>query len=313
VYKMPLVDSKVMLKYAQENGFAVGAFNANNMEVAQAIVSAAEEEQAPVIVQISEGAIQYAGAHCMYSIVKSLADKTDIPVVCHLDHGVNYETIIKCLRIGFTSLMFDGSTLPFEENVRITRELAKIAHSVGIPLEGEIGKIPDADKGPLSQDEIKKYLTSPEEAKEFFERTGVDSLAVAVGSAHRVKVQSVSLDIERIARIRECVNVPLVLHGASGVLDDSIEKAVKAGIAKINFATELNKAYTNALKEKLGKEPELVDVRKYGEYGREKVKETVREKMRLLGSSGKAREVMSEILKCQYAVYGDLTDGTIIE
>lgn len=310
---MPLADSKAMLIYAQKNGFAIGAFNANNMEVAQAIVYAAEEEKAPVIVQISEGAIKYAGEHCMFSIVKSLAERATVPVVCHLDHGVNYGTVIKCLRAGFTSLMFDGSSLPFEENINITKEIAKIAHSVGIPLEAEIGKVPDAAKGPLSPEDIKKYLTTPEEALEFFESTGVDSLAVAVGSAHRMKVQSAKLDIERIARIREKVNAPLVLHGASGVLDDSIEKAIKAGIAKINFATELNKAYTQALKQKFTQEPELVDVRKYGEFGREKVKEVVRDKIRLLGSSGKAKEIMKEIVGSKYNISRETTDREIVE
>jgi len=310
---MPLADSKAMLIYAQKNRFAIGAFNANNMEVAQAIVSAAEEEKSPVIIQISEGAVKYAGAHCMFSIVKSLAERATVPIVCHLDHGVNYNTVIKCLRAGFTSLMFDGSSLPFRENINITKEIAKIAHSVGIPLEGEIGKVPDAAKGPLSQEDIKKYLTTPEEAKQFFESTGVDSLAVAVGSAHRMKVQSAKLDIERIARIREMVNAPLVLHGASGVLDDSIEKAIKAGIAKINFATELNKAYTEALKQIFSDKPELIDVRKYGEFGREKVKEVVKEKMRLLGSSGKAKEIMKEIVKREYVINGDSTKREIIE
>jgi ketose-bisphosphate aldolase len=292
---MPLVDSKAMLIYAQKNGFAVGAFNANNMETAQAIVQAAEEEKAPVIVQISEGAIKYAGVHCMFSIVKSLAERVWVPIVCHLDHGVNYDTVVRSLRAGFTSLMYDGSTLAFSENVEITISLAKMAHASGIPLEGEIGKVPDAAKGPLSVEDIKKYLTTPEEASVFFESTGVDSLAVAVGSAHRMKVQSVSLDIERIARIREKVNAPLVLHGASGVLDDSIREAIKAGIAKINYATELNKAYTMAIKQCLTKEQQLVDVRKYGEIGRERVKEVVRNKIRLLGSSNKAEEIMKEI------------------
>lgn len=310
---MPLVNSKVMLIYAQKNEFAIGAFNANNMEIAQAIVEAAEEEKAPVIIQISEGAIKYAGEHCMFSIVKSLADRTSIPVVCHLDHGVNYSTVVRCLRAGFTSLMFDGSTLDFKENVKITKNLAKMAHAAGISLEAEIGRVPDAAKGPVLPEEIEAYLTTPEEAKEFFESTGVDSLAVAVGSAHRMKVQSAKLDIERIARIRETVNAPLVLHGASGVLDDSIEKAVKAGIAKINFATELNKAYTLALKQKLSKEPELVDVRKYGELGREKVKEVVRKKISLLGSSGKAKEVMEEIIKGKCLISKDSSEREIVE
>jgi len=310
---MPLTDSKAMLIYAQKNGFAVGAFNANNMEVAQAIVSAAEEEQAPVIVQISEGAVKYAGEQCMFSIVKSLADRATVPVVCHLDHGVNYDTVIRCLRAGYTSLMFDGSSLPEEENINITKELVKIAHSAGIPFEGEVGKIPDAAKGPLSPEELKKYLTTPEEALEFYESTGVDSLAVAVGSAHRMKVQAASLDIERIAKIREVVNAPLVLHGASGVLNDSIKEAIKAGIAKINFATELNKAYTKGIKEKLTQDPQLVDTRKYGEFGREKVKEVVKEKIRLLGSSGKAKEIMDIIVKGEYVINKKFVEREIVE
>nr|WP_222927570.1 class II fructose-bisphosphate aldolase [Biomaibacter acetigenes] len=202
---MPLVDSKAMLIYAMEHEFAVGAFNANNMEIAQAIVEAAEEEKAPVIVQISQGAIEYAGENCLFAIVKVLADKAKVPVVCHLDHGVDFHTVIRALRAGFTSLMFDGSSLPLEENVRVTKSLVEIAHAAAIPLEAEIGKVPDAAKGALSPEEIKKYLTTPEEALDFFERTGVDSLAVSVGSAHRMKVQSAELDIERIARIREKV------------------------------------------------------------------------------------------------------------
>ncbi|MDK2878026.1 MAG: fructose-bisphosphate aldolase, class [Thermoanaerobacteraceae bacterium] len=297
---MPLVDSKAMLIYAMENKFAVGAFNANNMEVAQAIIEAAEEERAPVIVQISQGAIKYAGENCLFAIVKSFAEKAEVPVVCHLDHGVDIATVIKALRAGFTSLMFDGSSMPFEENIKITKSLVEIAHAAGVPMEAEIGKVPDAAKGPLSHEEIKKYMTTPEEGKEFFEKTGVDSLAIAVGSAHRMKVQSASLDIERIMNIHEKVKAPLVLHGASGVLDDSIIKAIKAGITKINFATELNKAYTEAVKKKLSEDPELVDVRKYGEAARENVKKVVKEKIRLLGSNNKAEDVLSYISGKKY-------------
>lgn len=292
---MPLVDSKAMLIYAMEHEFAVGAFNANNMEIAQAIVEAAEEEKAPVIVQISQGAIEYAGENCLFAIVKVLADKAKVPVVCHLDHGVDFHTVIRALRAGFTSLMFDGSSLPFEENVKITKNLVEIAHAAGVPLEAEIGKVPDAAKGPLSPEEIKKYLTTPEEAQDFFERTGVDSLAVSVGSAHRMKVQSAELDIERIAQIREKVKAPLVLHGASGVKDDSVVKAIRAGIAKINFATELNKAFTTGIKQKLSEDPGLVDARKYGAFGRENVKKVVKEKIRLLDSANKAEEVLKFI------------------
>jgi len=292
---MPLVSSKTMLNYAMEKGFAVGAFNANNMEIAQAIIEAAEEENAPVIVQISQGAIEYAGADCLFAIVKSLAEKSNVPVVCHLDHGLDFSTIVKALKIGFTSLMFDGSFLPFEENVRITRELVKIAHAGGVPLEAEIGKIPDAAKGPLSPEEVRKYLTTPEEAEEFFTQTKVDFLAVSVGSAHRMKVQAARLDIERIAKIRERIKIPLVLHGASGVTDESLIEAIKAGICKINFATELNKAFTIAIKQKLQSDPEVIDVRKYGRVARESVKRVVKEKIQLLNSSNKAPEILKVI------------------
>lgn len=289
---MPLVDSKGMLIFALDNRFAVGAFNAYNLEMAQAIVEAAEEEKAPVIVQISQGALEYAPEQCYAGLVRTLAEAASVPVVCHLDHGVSFEVVIRCLRAGFTSLMFDGSALSMEENIRVTRELVRIAHAVGIPLEGEIGKIPDAAKGPLSPEEMRQFMTTPEEAVQFVEGTGVDALAVAVGSAHRMRVQSAVLDIERIARIREKVGIPLVLHGASGVRDSSVKEAIQAGIAKINFATELNKAFTSALREKLAQDPEVVDVRKYGAPARERVKTVVKEKIRILGAAGKAGEVL---------------------
>lgn len=285
---MPLVTSKELLEEAFRTGFAVGAFNANNMEMVQAIVEAAEEERAPVIVQISQGAIEYAGAEFMAAIVRVAAERASVPVVCHLDHGLDLDINIRCLKAGFTSLMIDGSALSFEENARLTREVVKLGHAVGIPVEGEIGKVPDAEKGPLSPEELKDFLTTPEEAVRFVEATGVDFLAVSVGSAHRMKVQSANLDIERILAIRQAVNIPLVLHGASGVTDESVRAAVGAGIAKINFATELNKAFTRNLRQKLAADPEVVDVRKYTRPAREAVKEVVRQKIRLVGADGKA-------------------------
>ncbi|WP_434631815.1 class II fructose-bisphosphate aldolase [Thermoanaerobacterium thermosaccharolyticum] len=292
---MPLVDSKALLIHALKNKYAVGAFNANNMEVAQAIIEAAEIEKSPVIVQISQGAIKYAGIKCISSIVKTLAKESSVPVVCHLDHGVDYSVVVKALKAGFTSLMFDGSSLSFEENVKITKELARMAHAAGIPLEAEIGRVPDSEKGPLTLEEMKKYYTTPEEAKEFFEKTNVDSLAVSVGSAHRMKVQSAELDIDRIYEISSMVNAPLVLHGASGVKDEHVVRAIKAGITKVNFATELNKAFTNSLKEYFSQHPEIVDVRKYGESARKNVVNTVREKIQLLNSNNRADDVLKYI------------------
>ncbi|CEP68259.1 Ketose-bisphosphate aldolase, class-II [Moorella glycerini] len=292
---MPLVDSKGMLVFALNNRFAVGAFNAYNLEMAQGIVEAAEEEDAPVIVQISQGALEYASEQCYAGFVRALAEAASVPVACHLDHGVTFEVVIRCLRAGFTSLMFDGSALPLEENIRVTRELVRIAHAAGVPLEGEIGKIPDAAKGPLTPEERRKFLTTPEEAVQFVEGTGVDALAVAVGSAHRMRVQAADLDIERIALLREKVGLPLVLHGASGVRDASLKEAILAGIAKVNFATELNKAFTSGLREKLAQDPDVVDVRKYGVLARDRVKEVVKEKINILGAARRGREVLSFI------------------
>ncbi len=298
--KLPLVSSKALLIHALKNHYAVGAFNANNMEVAQAIVMAAEAEKAPVIIQMSQGAIKYAGMNGIFSIVGSLAKRSSVPVVCHLDHGVDYDVVVGALRTGFTSLMFDGSPLSFEENIEITKQLVKMCHAVGIPLEAEIGKVPDSEKSHLSQEEMKKYYTTPKEAEEFFEKTKVDSLAVSVGSAHKMKIQSAVLDIDRIYEINEVVEAPLVLHGASGVKAEYVVKAIKAGITKVNFATELNKALTGSLRESLSKNPDLVDVRKYGDEARKNVVRTVREKIQLLGSSNRAEETLRFISENEY-------------
>ncbi|HHY36608.1 MAG TPA: class II fructose-bisphosphate aldolase [Firmicutes bacterium] len=285
---MPLVTSKGLLEKALQEGYAIGAFNANNMEMVQAIVETAEEERSPVIVQISQGAIKYGGADYFAAIVKVAAEKATVPVVLHLDHGMDLATNLLCLREGFSSLMIDGSKLSFEENIALTRQVVEIAHMVGVPVEGEIGTVPTTKGEAIPYEELRQYFTKPEEALEFYEKTGVDSLAVSVGSAHKMKVREAILDIERIAAIREAVQIPLVLHGASGVKDDQIPLAIKAGIAKINVATELGKAFTTELQKYFAKDPGQVDLRKYTTPARAAVKEAVREKIRLFGSQGKA-------------------------
>lgn len=285
---MPLVTSKGLLEKALQEGYAIGAFNANNMEMVQAIVETAEEERSPVIVQISQGAINYGGADYFAALVKLAAEKATVPVVLHLDHGMDLAVNVRCLREGFSSLMFDGSKLPFAENIAITRQVVEIAHKVGVPVEGEIGKVPTTKGEAIPYEELRQFFTKPEEAVEFFQKTGVDSLAVSVGSAHKMKVREAILDIERIAAIREAVQIPLVLHGASGVKDDQIPLAIKAGIAKINVATELGKAFTAELQKAFAADPGQVDLRKYTAPARAAVKEAVREKIRLFGSQGKA-------------------------
>lgn len=283
---MPLVTSKEILLAALENHFAVGAFNANNMEQVQAIVEAAEEERAPVILQVSQGAIRYAGLEFAASMVKTAASLVTVPVVLHLDHGYDFEQNVLCLRAGFTSLMYDGSKKPFEENVAITKKVVEIAHIAGIPVEAELGRVAQStDK--LSYEEICALMTDPYQAKEFIELTGADSLAVACGSVHAMKVQEAELDIERLKAIHEQIpHTPLVLHGSSGVKTESFLEAIQHGICKINVATYLNQAFTRGLREAVAKYPDEVDPRKFLALSREYVKEAVREKIRLFGSAG---------------------------
>jgi len=284
---MPLVTSKEMLQAALEGHFAVGAFNANNMEQVQAIVDAAVEERAPVILQVSQGAIRYAGLEFAAALVKTAAAEADVPVVLHLDHGTDFEQNIRCLRVGFTSLMFDGSKKPYEENVATTSRVAHIAHVCGIPVEAELGRVLQAADG-VTEDEVRAAMTDPTQAREFVERTGCDSLAAACGSVHAMRAAEAELDIERIKAIHAAISdIPLVLHGSSGVKEESEVEAIKHGISKINVATMLNQAFTRALREALTALPaEESDPRKILVESRNAVKEVVRHKMRLFGSSG---------------------------
>ncbi len=283
---MPLVTSQEILRRALAEHFAVGAFNANNMEQVQAIIEVAQEERAPVILQVSQGAIRYAGLAFAAGMVKIAASMVDVPVVLHLDHGTDFKQNVLCLREGFTSLMFDGSKLPFEENVAITSRVCEIAHIAGIPVEAELGKVLQATDG-VSAEEVEAAMTDPDQALEFIQRTGADSLAVAVGSVHGMTGREAMLDVDRIERIRRKVDVPLVLHGSSGVQHDSVVAAIEHGICKVNVATYLNQAFVEALKESLAVRPSEIDPRKHLVPAREAVKERVREKIRLFRSSGR--------------------------
>jgi len=283
---MPLVTSKEILERALAERFAVGAFNANNMEMVQAIVETAQEERAPVILQVSQGAIRYAGLEYAAGLVKIAASLADVPVVLHLDHGTDFDQNVRCLRAGFTSLMFDGSKLPYEENVAITRRVCEIAHIAGIPVEAELGRVLQAKDG-VTPEEVEAAMTDPDQAREFIERTGADSLAVAVGSVHAMESREATLDIARIEAIRQKVGVPLVLHGSSGVKHESIVEAIEHGICKINVATYLNQAFVEGMRAGFEKHPHEVDPRKYLGLARENVKEAVREKIRLFKSSGR--------------------------
>ena len=283
---MPLVTSQALFEKAMKDRFAVGAFNANNMEQIQAIVETAQEERAPVILQVSQGAIRYCGLSMAAGMVKIAASLVDVPVVLHLDHGTDFEQNVRCLREGFTSLMFDGSKLSFDDNVTVTSQVTTIAHACGIPVEAELGKVLQA-KDKVTAEQVKAAMTDPDEAKKFLDLTKADSLAVAVGSVHAMQAQAAELDLQRIADIRDTTGAPLVLHGSSGVTDASLVGAIENGVVKINVATFLNQGFVAGIKQGVEEDPDNVDPRKWLTIGRDLVKERVREKIRLFKSNGR--------------------------
>lgn len=283
---MSLVTSKALLERAYKDHYAVGAFNANNMEQVQAVIEAAEEERAPVILQVSQGAIRYCGLAFAAGLVKIGAAEATVPVVLHLDHGTDFEQNVRCLQAGFTSLMFDGSKLPFDQNVAVTKRIVEIAHPCAIPVEAELGKVLQSKDG-VTQADVQAAMTDPLEARRFVELTGCDTLAVAVGSVHAMRAKQAALDVDRVEAIRRQIPIPLVLHGSSGVTEASIVAAIQHGVAKVNVATYLNEGFVEGLRAGLAKYPDDVDPRKALQMGRDAVKERVRQQIRLFGSNGR--------------------------
>lgn len=281
---MPLVTSKELLLDARKHGYAIGAFNVENMEMVQAVVAAAEELRAPVILQTTPGTLKYAPPELFYANVAAAAKAATVPVVMHLDHGNSFDLALRAFRAGYTSIMIDGSQKPFEENIALTKAVTDACHAGGVSVEAELGKVGGKEDDLVSA----AAYTDPEEAAEFAARTGVDSLAVAIGTAHGVYKGVPQLDLERISRIRELVSVPLVLHGSSGVPEDTVRECIRRGMCKVNYATDLRIAFTQGVKEYLQAHPEAFDPKKYNAVGREKVKAYVMSKILVCGSNGKA-------------------------
>lgn len=282
---MALVPMTELLAKAEAGAYAVGAFNANNMEIVQAIAMAAEKEQAPVIMQASQGAIKYAGLDYIIGLVKIAAESTRVPIALHLDHGTSFDQVVRCIRGGFSSVMFDGSQLPLEENIRITKKVLDIARPVGVSVEAELGKI----GGTEDDISVKESLfTDPREAEVFVKETGVDALAIAIGTAHGQYKGEPKLDFERLVEIRKLVSIPIVLHGSSGVPDAAITKAISLGIRKVNIDTNIREAFVARVRQEIDKNPAEIDPRKFLGPGRDAAVELIREKIRLFGSSGKA-------------------------
>ncbi|WP_455436150.1 tagatose-bisphosphate aldolase subunit GatY [Hungatella hathewayi] len=283
---MPLVTTKKMLLDAQAGHYAVGAFNVENMEMVMAVIEAAEELNAPVIMQTTPSTVKYAGLDFYLANVKAAAERAKVPVAMHLDHGSSYNLAMQALRTGYTSIMIDGSHESFEDNIAVSKAVAEACAPSDIPVEAELGKV-GGKEDDLDGGDGDGY-TDPEQAREFVERTGVTSLAVAIGTAHGLYTGEPKLDQERLSEIRKAVSVPLVLHGASGVPDEAVREAIRRGICKVNYATELRIAYSDGVKEVLDANPDTIDPKKYGEAGKKRVKSFVMEKMRNCGCDGKA-------------------------
>ncbi len=302
---MPLVTLSYLLKKAQKGKYAVPMFNINNMEILQGIVNAAQKEKAPIIIGVTESAIKYAGL----DYIKAMVDvaKKDITCALHLDHGKNIKIIKECIDKGFTSIMIDASFYDFNKNVRITKEVVKMCHKKGISVEAELGQLKGIEDNVVAK---KNIYTTPEKAAEFVNKTDIDALAVAIGTSHgayKFKAKP-KLDFRRLKKIRELVDIPLVLHGASGipqeivkqanaygakikgakgVPDKDIKKAIKLGICKINIDTDLRLAFTAGMRQVLCKNPENIDPRKILGAGRDQIEKIAKEKIRLFGCNKK--------------------------
>ncbi|HJJ10232.1 MAG TPA: class II fructose-1,6-bisphosphate aldolase [Clostridiaceae bacterium] len=309
---MPLVTTKDMFEKSMKEHFAIGAFNVNNMEIIQGIVDAAAEQNSPVILQASSSAIKYARVPYLKKMIEAALEEHDIPVVLHLDHGPDFETCKMCIDNGFTSVMIDGSKYDFEENVALTKKVVDYAHSHGVVVEAELGKLAGIEDD-VNVSASDAMYTDPKQAKEFVERTGCDSLAIAIGTSHgayKFKGEA-KLRFDILAKVKELIpNTPIVLHGAStvipefveqcnkyggnipgakGVPDEMLHEASLSGVSKINVDTDLRLAMTGAIREVFTEDPSVFDPRKYLGVARTQIKDIVEHKIRdVFGSSNKA-------------------------
>lgn len=284
---MPLVNSLALIQNAKAQKKAIAAFNIHNLETIQAVAQGAAEMRAPVIIQTTPGTLSHAGIEYIGVIVKKAAELYDIPIALHMDHCPSYDTIVSCIRNHYTSVMIDGAHLPYSENVKLVSDVVRMAHAVGVQVEGEIGRISGVEDD-LFVNHEEAALTVPEEARQFVADTGIDTLAIAIGTAHGMYKGEPKLDFERLSAIYDLVDVPLVLHGASGVPDASVKEAIRRGIAKINIATELKNPMADAIKKAFSDNPEENDPRKYMGAAKDAVKQMVKQKIRLAGCAGLA-------------------------
>lgn len=283
---MSLVTADVILKHAMEGGYAVPAFNANCFEMIPALIDAAISEKSPLIVQIGKKYLSYTAPDQIAALALHLARRAPVPVAVHLDHGADLAMAQACLESGFSSVMYDGSSLPDDENIRNTKSVVEAASKYGVPVEGEIGQVLLFED--VTGHSERDFLTEPAQAVRFAKETGVSSIAVAVGNIHHMKKKQANLDFARIEELRRCIDIPLVIHGCSGVSDDDLRTAVKLGINKVNVATEYNLAFTDMLRSYTTANPDAGFPMDALTAAMEKVTEIARGRIHVLGADGKA-------------------------
>ncbi|CAH0118308.1 putative fructose-bisphosphate aldolase [Paenibacillus sp. CECT 9249] len=284
-----LISSTSMLETARANGYGITAFNVHTLEMLQAVVEAAEEAQAPLILQTTVGTVKHLGPEYIVAAASVAAKTSSVPIALHLDHCTDYDLIVRCIRAGYTSVMIDASMHPFEENVRRTAEVVQVAKAAGVNVEAELGKVGGVEDDIVVEEEDAR-LADPKECVVFVERTGVPTFAPAIGTAHGIYKGEPNIAFHKLEQIFNSVQVPLVLHGGSGIPADQVKRCVSLGMAKMNVATELRIAFSDAIKHIFAQNPEENDPRKYMVPAKEAVKRLAIEKMQLTGCVGRANE-----------------------
>lgn len=284
---MPLVNFKDVLSVAYKEKYAVGSFNVINLEFLEAIVEAAERKKSPVILSIAEVHFKFVNLENITPAIRYVADRSNVPIVLHLDHGETFDAVMRAIRAGFTSIMFDGSKLPYEENLQRTTEVVKMCHSIGVTVEAELGHIGGAEGGPGGATAAAEFYTKVDEAEDFVKKTNVDALAVAIGTAHGLYKGTPKLDFKRLSEINNALGIPLVLHGGTGLSVNDFRQSIQLGVAKINFFTGMAVAATEAVKEILKKDPEFYDFPKLLSAAKKAIMKIVEEQMDIFLSSNK--------------------------
>lgn len=282
-----LISSKEILIKAMKENYAVVAFNVHNLETLKAVVSAASEMHSPIILQTTPGTVNFAGMGYLVAMANVASNENNIPMALHLDHAEDIELIKKCIDAGYTSVMYDGSKLPFEENIAATKKVVEYAHAHGVQVEAELGRLGGREEN-IDVMDYESSLTDPEKAVEFVERTGIDSIAIAIGTAHGLYKGTPKIDYERLRMIKNMVSIPIVLHGGSDIPDEMVVQAVKDGINKLNIATDIKIVFVNALKAYLEEHPEENDPRKYFTPAIQAAKEVAVHKIQIAGCQNKA-------------------------